>query len=54
MLKEYDFLMRRGDAKSLEAPMEHAINIFDGASITIHLVGRRIAFSIYGEVGGFP
>ncbi len=50
MLKEYEFMVRKSDGKGLEAPMEHALNIVDGGSLTVELVGQRVAFSAFGEV----
>ncbi len=43
-------MVRKSDGKGLEAPMEHALNIVDGGSLTVELVGQRVAFSAFGEV----
>ena len=30
--------------------MEHALTVVDGESLIIDLIGRRVAYSVFGEV----
>lgn len=50
MLKEYEFFIRNGSQGHLEPPMEHALTVVDGESLIIDLIGRRVAYSVFGEV----
>ncbi|VUZ47317.1 unnamed protein product [Hymenolepis diminuta] len=50
MLKEYEFFVLKGRKGPLEAPMEHALSVVDGESMSVDLVGRRVAYSAFGEV----
>lgn len=50
MLKEYEFFVLKGSKGPLEAPMEHALSVVDGEFMSVDLVGRRVAYSAFGEV----
>ncbi|KAL5105438.1 Nodal modulator 2 [Taenia crassiceps] len=50
ILKEYEFFVRKGTEGNLEAPMEHALRVVGDESMSVNLVGRRIAYSTFGEV----
>ncbi|VDM32928.1 unnamed protein product [Hydatigera taeniaeformis] len=50
MLKEYEFFVRKGSDGQLEAPMEHALRVVGDESLSVQLVGRRIAYSTFGIV----
>ncbi|KAL5960592.1 Nodal modulator 1 [Taenia solium] len=50
ILKEYEFFVRKGIEGELEAPMEHALRVVADESLSVNLVGRRIAYSTFGEV----
>ncbi|KAM7542381.1 hypothetical protein Aperf_G00000000597 [Anoplocephala perfoliata] len=50
MLKEYEFFVSRGPKGPLEAPMEYALSVVDGETVSVNLIGRRVAYSAFGEV----
>ncbi|VDL97976.1 unnamed protein product [Schistocephalus solidus] len=55
MLKEYEFMIRKGS--SVVSLMEQPVSVVEGGSISLELVGKRIAFSVFGKVtslSGFP
>ncbi|BHF68228.1 hypothetical protein SprV_0301126100 [Sparganum proliferum] len=55
MLKEYEFMIRKGS--TVVSLMEHAVSVVEGGSISLGLVGKRVAFSAFGKVtslSGFP
>nr|CDS27016.1 nodal modulator 1 [Hymenolepis microstoma] len=50
MLKEYEFFVLKESKGPLEHPMEHPLSVVDGESMSVELVGRRVAYSAFGEV----
>ncbi|VDD80880.1 unnamed protein product [Mesocestoides corti] len=49
-LKEYEFFVRKSGGTELGALMEHALSVVDGGSLSVGLIGRRIAYSLFGKV----
>lgn len=42
--------MSRRAKDPLESTMEYALSVVDGESLSVNLVGRRVAYSALGEV----
>lgn len=51
ILKEYDFVVRQG--KAFSSPVEYALSVVEGGSLNVELVGKRVAYSAFGEVSHF-